>query len=138
VTALLDTHTFLWWVTNDTRRLSRRVIRTLEDPDNRIFFSAASAMEIAILAAEDSQVSKGRRLEIRWPDAPDRYVEEQLHVNGFDRLPILVRHALHVYALPWHHHDPFDRLLIAQSHLEGMPLLSADSAFDRYPVQVIW
>jgi PIN domain nuclease of toxin-antitoxin system len=138
VTALLDTHTFLWWVTNNTRRLSRRVIRILEDPENRIFFSAASAMEIAILAAEDSQVSKGHRLEIRWPDAPDRYVEDQLHANAFDRLAIEVRHALHVYALPWHHNDPFDRLLIAQSCLESIPILSVDSVFERYPVHVIW
>lgn len=126
--ALLDTHTFLWWNTNDPR-LSTIARAFIADGRNQVFFSAASAWEIAIKAARG-------RLDL--PSAPDQYVADRLRSNGFSPLPIQISHTLEVYHLPRHHADPFDRLVVAQSRLEKMPLLSGDSDIERYDVQRIW
>jgi PIN domain nuclease of toxin-antitoxin system len=126
--ALLDTHTFLWWTTNDPR-LSPAARAFIMDGRNEVYFSVASAWEIAIKAA------RGR---LGLPSAPDRYVTERLRSNGFKRLPIQMSHALEVYHLPPNHADPFDRLLIAQSRLENLPLLSGDGAISSYDVKTIW
>jgi PIN domain nuclease of toxin-antitoxin system len=67
-----------------------------------------------------------------------RFIAQQLTLNAFVELPIRLQHALHIYTLPLLHRDPFDRLLIAQSQLEDLPILSADPQMARYPVQVIW
>ena len=126
--ALLDTHTFLWWNTND-RRLSPAARAFIADGRNQIFVSAASAWEIAIKSARG-------RLEL--PSAPDQYVADRMRSNGFSPLPIQISHALEVYRLPLHHNDPFDRLLIAQSRLEKLPLLSGDGEISRYDLQLMW
>lgn len=126
--ALLDTHTFLWWITDDPR-LSRRARKFIADGRNEIFFSAASGWEIAI---------KARRNRLRLPDTPEGFVAEQLTVNGFQSLPILLSHAVNVYDLPEHHRDPFVRLLIVQSRLEGLPLITADRDIAKYGVEMIW
>lgn len=126
--ALLDTHAFLWWITDDSR-LSGRAREVISDGRNELFFSAASGWEITIKA------SLGR-LEI--PEDLERFVAEQLSRNAIQTLPIHLSHALRTSALPGHHRDPFDRILVSQALLEKMPLLSADPQIARYPVEVVW
>ena len=126
--ALLDTHTFLWWNTND-RRLSPAARAFITDGRNQVFLGAASAWEIAI------KVARGR---LDLPSTPDQYVAERLRSNGFSPLPVQISHALEVYRLPLHHNDPFDRLLVAQSRLEKLPLLSGDEEISRYGIALIW
>jgi len=126
--ALLDTHAFLWWNLDDPQ-LSEEVRTYINTGRNEIFFSAASAWEIAIKAAKV-------RLEL--PDSPDKYVSDRMRLHHFTALPVELSHALEVYKLPPIHQDPFDRLLIAQSQLEDMPILTADAEIGRYQVQIIW
>lgn len=126
--ALLDTHTFLWWNLDDTN-LSERARTIIADSRNDIFFSAASAWEIAI------KYAKGR-LEL--PETPEHYVTSRLRHHHFTPLPVQLSHALHVYALPAIRQDPFDRLLVAQCHLEGIPLLTSDQEITLYDIEIIW
>lgn len=72
------------------------------------------------------------------PGEPDQFIAEQIAVNLSSVLPVRMEHALRVYDLPMHHRDPFDRMLIAQSQFENLPVLTADSAFASYSVNVIW
>ena len=126
--ALLDTHTFLWWNLDDPQ-LSGAAREFIGDGRNEIFVSAASAWEIAIKAA------KGR---LSLPEPPGQYVAERMRRHRFSALPIELSHALHVYGLPTTHADPFDRLLVAQSLLEDLPILTADGDIARYEVKIIW
>lgn len=125
---LLDTHTFLWWI-GDDQRLSERAREIIRDPANEIVFSAASAWEIAI---------KARIGRIAFQQDLTTFIPEQLHINGFAKLSIEVRHTLRVAMLPALHRDPFDRILVAQAMLEELPLLSRDAAIARYDVPIIW
>jgi PIN domain nuclease of toxin-antitoxin system len=134
VRALLDTHAFLWWITDDPR-LSPRAREVLHDRDNDLYFSAASGWEIAIKA----QMGRLRLVEQRDPaQSLAQFVVEQLSLNTIAALPIQLRHALHVYTLPSHHRDPFDRMLVSQSQIEGLPILTADAQIVQYAVDVIW
>ncbi len=126
--ALLDTHTFLWWII-DSPKLSSHVCEIISDGNNDLFLSAASGWEIAIKA------QLGR---LRLPDDPERFIPDQLTANAIQSLPIQMSHALHVYTLPNHHRDPFDRMLVAQAQLENLAILSADPQVAQYPVEVIW
>jgi PIN domain nuclease of toxin-antitoxin system len=126
--ALLDTHTFLW-VINDPDKLSVRARDICIATTNELYFSAASGWEIAI------KVKLGK---LRLPDNPERYIPKQLATAQINVLPIQLAHALRTYQLPEHHRDPFDRLIVAQAQLEGMPILSADGQLSRYAVNVIW
>jgi PIN domain nuclease of toxin-antitoxin system len=126
--ALLDTHTFLWWITDDPR-LSQRAREIISRGENKLFFSAASAWEMAIKAALG---------KLTFPGNLKSFVIEQLAVNGIDPLPVELAHALHASTLPALHRDPFDRLLIAQAQLENLPILTADPQIGRYDVEVIW
>lgn len=125
---LLDTHTFLWWITNDPQ-LSSRARRIMGDPNHELFLSAASGWEIAI---------KARLGKLKLPDDLPAFVSEQLRINAIQTLSIQVAHALHVATLPGHHHDPFDRMLVAQSQLEQLPILTIDPQIAKYSVTVIW
>jgi len=125
---LLDTHTFLWWNMDDSQ-LSRLAKEVISNGNNEIFLSAATAWEIAIKTAH------GR---LTLPEDPTRYVSNRLNLHGFQALPIQIHHAVQVYKLPTHHADPFDRLLIAQSQIESMPLISVDSEIRKYEVEVVW
>jgi len=125
---LLDTHTFLWWII-DSPRLSARAREVIRDSDNELFFSAASGWEIAIKA------QLGR---LQLPDNLEQFIVEQLALNAILVLPIQLRHALHVYTLPQHHRDPFDRMLVAQSQVENLSLLTADPQITQYEVAIIW
>jgi PIN domain nuclease of toxin-antitoxin system len=124
---LLDTHVFLWWIM-DSPMLPEAARAVIGDGDNELFLSAASGWEIAI----KSQLG---RLQLQGP--PQEFVAEQLAQNRIHSLPILMAHALHVFGLPWHHRDPFDRLLVAQSQLENLPLLTFDEDIAGYDVQLI-
>lgn len=126
--ALLDTHAFLWWNT-DAPDLTPEARNFIADGRNEIFLSAASAWEIAI------KTSRGK---LSLPARPDRYVAERLVMHRFTALPVEISHALHVAALPDLHRDPFDRLLVAQSQLEHMPVITSDPAIRAYGVEVIW
>lgn len=125
---LLDTHAFLWWVTDDDR-LSDRAGGLIAEGTNDVFFSAASAWEIAIKAG------LGR---IRLPHDAWSFTPDQLERNAFQPLPVHVRHAVAVIALPDLHRDPFDRMLVAQAVTEGLTLLSGDQMLSEYPVTVEW
>lgn len=125
---LFDTHTFLWWNTEDPR-LSPRVRDAIADGQNEIFLSAASVWEISIKTA------KGKLI---LPESPAQYISNRMDLYQFQPLPVLVRHAVQVYELPAHHADPFDRLLVAQSQIESMPLISVDGDIRKYEVEVVW
>lgn len=125
---LLDTHTFLWFFVGDNT-LSRTARTLIEDESNEKFFSIASLWEIAI------KVSIGK-LTLTAPF--DAIFPDQLANNGIDVLGITPAHASAVATLPFHHRDPFDRLLIAQAPIEQMELVSIDSGFDGYSVQRLW
>ena len=125
---LLDTHAFLWWVTDDDR-LSERAGELIADGANDVFFSAASAWEIAIKAG------LGR---IRLPDGGWTFTPQQLERNAFQALPVHVAHAVAVISLADVHRDPFDRMLVAQAMTEGLTIVSADEDLARYPVPVVW
>ena len=125
---LLDTHTFLWWITNDLQ-LSEQAHDTIHNGSNTLFLSAASGWEIAI----KTQIGK-----LRLPENLEQFIMAQLHHNHITVLPIHLRHTLHTYTLPLLHRDPFDRLLIAQSQQENMPILTADALIEQYDVETIW
>ena len=125
---LLDTHTFLWWISNDTR-LSSRAREIISDGNNELLLSAASGWEIAI------KVRLGR---LQLPYEPERFIPEQLVINAIQSLPIKISHALHTYSLPIYHRDPFDRIIIAQAQLEGLPILTSDPQIAKYKVEIIW
>jgi PIN domain nuclease of toxin-antitoxin system len=129
VKALLDTHAFLWWLTDDSQ-LSSRARRIITDSSNDVYFSAASGWEIAIKA-------RLGRLNIESRDAAD-FVAEQVAANAFQVLPIHLNHALRTYSLPDHHRDPFDRLLIAQAMTEELAHVSGDREIAKYKVRIIW
>jgi PIN domain nuclease of toxin-antitoxin system len=125
---LLDTHAFLWWIVDDPR-MSARASEVIVDGRNDLLFSVASGWEIAIKAG------LGR---IELPTPMERFLVGQLRENRIEVLPIQMTHALHVYALPHHHRDPFDRMLVAQAQVERLPILSADGRIAKYEVEVLW
>lgn len=120
---LLDTHILLWWLADDPL-LPEVAAAAIADGDNEVNISAATVWEIAIKKAAG-------RLE-----APDDLVEA-LAANDFDSLAITAAHAIVAGRLPAHHSDPFDRMLIAQAQAEGLTLLSVDSRFSHYQVEVL-
>ncbi len=125
--ALLDTHTFLWAISGN-QRLSRKAEQLFIGPSD-LWLSVASIWEILIKA----NIGK---LPLPAPVGP--YVVKKLAENRIETLPITLDHVLRVEALPVHHNDPFDRILITQAIQEGLPIVTADPFFARYPVEVIW
>lgn len=125
---LLDTHAFLWWV-SDSPRLSRRAREVIADTANTVFFSAVSAWELVI---------KAKLGKLRVPEDLSGFLTNHLRLNAFEVLPVYLAHALRVAELPDLHRDPFDRLLTAQALVEGMPIVSANPEIHRYPVEVVW
>jgi len=125
--ALLDTHIFLWWITDDNR-LTDKIRKVISDGRNVIYLSAVSCWEIAI------KYQMGR---VVFREKPESLIPSEMIKNGIKALPIEISHTLHVYTLPPHHRDPFDRLLISQAILEDMPILTTDPVIKRYDVTVI-
>jgi PIN domain nuclease of toxin-antitoxin system len=125
---LLDTHTLLWFALGDPQ-LSARASASIVDPASIKLVSPASYWEIAI------KMSLGK-YTLNKPF--EEFFRNAIDLNGFIHLPIEPRHAAALIAMPHHHKDPFDRLLIAQATVEGIPIVSADAAFDPYGVSRIW
>ena len=124
---LLDTQVWLWMVAAP-ERLAPSARTLVTAADNELFFSAASAWEIAIKHALG---------KLTIPEPPDLFVPRLMTQLGITPLPVLHRHALHVATLPPRHRDPFDRLLVAQAQLEDLPILTADRGFGLYEVDVV-
>jgi PIN domain nuclease of toxin-antitoxin system len=125
--ALLDTHVVIWWFENSPT-LSKRALAVLADQGNSLYVSAAVGWEIAI----KTNVGKFQSAELIG-DMPG-FVERE----GWVELPISLEHAVRAGLLPFHHRDPFDRLLVAQAQALNLPILSADRELDRYDVRRIW
>jgi PIN domain nuclease of toxin-antitoxin system len=124
VRLLLDTHAALWWLAGDDR-FGETAARQLTDAANQVLLSAAVVWEVSI------KRSLGKL------DAPADFAAVLLSV-GTQPLPVTVEHATAVGELPWHHRDPFDRVLVAQATVERAVLVSGDEAFRRYGVPVVW
>lgn len=125
---LLDTHTFLWFVTDDPQ-LSVTARALIVDPANEILVSAASYWEVAI------KVSLGKYpLSVPF----ERFFTQGIEGNDFSILPIEIRHAAILSSLPMHHKDPFDRMIIAQAIGDHFAILGVDSAFDAYGITRLW
>ena len=125
---LLDTHAFLWWLAGNTR-LPMSARRAIEDPDNDVIVSAASAWEIA---------TKYRIGKLSEAAAVAQDVAGAIASQGFEELPITVEDAERAGRLPGPHGDPFDRMLIAQAVARGLVLVSIDRVFDKYGVRRVW
>ena len=125
---LLDTHTFLWFVLNQPE-LSSVARDLIINPNHDILLSPATYWEIAI------KISIGK---YRLHGSYEAWMNQQLPTNTFEILPITIAHAATIINLPFHHKDPFDRLLIAQAIIENIPIISTDRIFDSYPVDRIW
>jgi PIN domain nuclease of toxin-antitoxin system len=128
VQLLLDTHAFLWWIIG-SQHLSRRIRAAIADEENDIFVSAASAWEIT---------TKFRLGKLPDGEAVAGNVASSIASQGFSELAITVRHGQLAGSLPRPHRDPFDRMLIAQSIVERMPLVSNERIFDSFGVQRLW
>jgi PIN domain nuclease of toxin-antitoxin system len=125
---LLDTHSFIWWIEDD-KRLSTAARTLLRDRANEVFVSIATIWEIAI------KVGVGR---LRMPPELRAFLADQIARTGFSLLPIAFEHVVAVHALPQHHRDPFDRLLVAQCRHERLFLVSRDGKFALYDVELVW
>ncbi|MEY3867035.1 MAG: hypothetical protein RLZZ338_926 [Cyanobacteriota bacterium] len=125
---LLDTHVFIWYTT-DNDRLNQRMRSRIDDGDNDILVSMASVWEMAI---------KHSRGMLSFQQQFMEFIRQQLTINRMELLPIKLEHLEVVARLPFHHRDPFDRLIIAQSICEEIPLLSVDGMFDAYGITRFW
>ncbi|MEG3896196.1 MULTISPECIES: type II toxin-antitoxin system VapC family toxin [unclassified Microcoleus] len=126
---LLDTQCWLWWFAQP-ERLSEEAIAQIVDETNELWFSVASIWEIGI------KVAIGK---LPLPDPIDSYINSRMVQLGVQYLEITAAHALRAAALPLHHRDPFDRMLIAQAQVEDMTLVSADSMFKQYSdISLLW
>ena len=125
---LLDTHAFLWFVLDD-KRISTKAKSIIEDSKNEIYFSAASAWEMSI-KTKLGRLKLGGNLEA--------FIIEQLTANSFGPLTITITHALYTEKLPQIHKDPFDRIMISQSKLENLVLITGDKKIREYKVPIVW
>jgi PIN domain nuclease of toxin-antitoxin system len=125
---MLDTHALIWFL-DGSSQLSSVARSLIEDENNDILVSVGSLWEMAI------KVSLGK-LHLGLPF--DYFIRTEFAVNGLSLLGITAAHAAAVASLPFYHRDPFDRLLIAQAQVEGTPIISADAAFDAYPITRLW
>lgn len=125
---LLDTHAFIWSY-EEPERLSEVVLAKLSDPANSLFLSVASVWEMQI---------KIQRGKLKFDDPLSTVIAEQQDVNRIRIMPIELSHALFLESLPFHHKDPFDRMLIAQSSVEDMTIVSRDVHLSSYGVKLLW
>jgi PIN domain nuclease of toxin-antitoxin system len=126
VRILIDTHVFLWGLTEEAR-LSQAVRTLLPVAD--VWMSVAGIWEI---------ITKVQVGKLALPSPVGPFLTAKLTANGVSVLPITLKHVLRIESLELHHRDPFDRVLIAQSIEEKLPLVTADPHFERYPVEIIW
>jgi len=124
VRLLLDTHAAIWWLADDDR-LGHDAARLLAGGAHEVLLSAAVVLEVAI------KRSLGKL------STPDAFGPTLLE-GGARPLPVTLEHAEAVEALPWHHRDPFDRLLVAQAAIEGVAVVSGDPALRPYGIPLVW
>jgi PIN domain nuclease of toxin-antitoxin system len=125
---LLDTQCLLWWFT-EPERLKSAAIEQIVSTDNELFFSVASAWEIAI------KVGIGK---LPLSEPVDTYVASRMRLLGAKYVDIVFPHACRVATLPLFHRDPFDRILVAQAQIEQMTLVTADEVLNQYEVDLLW
>jgi PIN domain nuclease of toxin-antitoxin system len=123
---LIDSHIFLWWADDKPSSLSRRARKVLGEQSNQLLFSVASAWELTL---------KLDRLGLT--DHFEPLLQAGIRELGLTILGSELRHVIYSGSLPWIHRDPFDRMLISQALLEGVPILTADERIKQYPVEVI-
>jgi PIN domain nuclease of toxin-antitoxin system len=123
---LIDTHVFLWGIQDEAKRSGR--VRALL-PAAEVWISVASLWEIIV------KVQIGKFV---MPTPVGDYLAHKLRMNGVSILPLNFDHVRRLEEIPLHHRDPFDRILIAQSLEEKLPLVTADPHFANYPIQIIW
>lgn len=128
MSALLDTNAFLWFISGNDR-LSDTARNYITDFNNELSLSIASLWEIAI------KTSIGK-LELLKPF--DQLIPDQLEKNAIDILPVELKHVSAIINLEFHHRDPFDRIIIAQGLTEQISIITSDSFFTKYPVDIIW
>ena len=126
--ALFDTHCLLWWL-SDPGQLNARVRTLLAENENELYLSAISALEIAI---------KWQLGKLTLPEPPETFVSRVVREQSLIPLPVRQDHALAVASLPRKHSDPFDRVLICQSLIEDLPIITADRALRSYDARLIW
>ena len=124
---ILDTHAFIWFV-EGSMELSQNAKNSILDTDNIKYVSVASFWEMSI------KVNQGK-LSLK---SPFESIMEDIVENGFILLNVNFEHLIENSKLPWHHRDPFDRLIISQSNIEGMSIISRDSEFKNYTANIIW
>jgi PIN domain nuclease of toxin-antitoxin system len=129
MTYLLDTHAFLWFVTQDNK-LSSTAKHYIENESNYILLSLASIWELSIKFSQN-------KLPIPTHDL-ESYVSKEILNNSMRIFNIRPRHAFGIIYLPFHHKDPFDRIIISQSKIENIPVISKDIIFDKYEINRIW
>lgn len=120
---LLDTHVVVWAL-SDPERLAAKTKAAIETEENEIFVSVVSPWELAI---------KGPREGLRLPDN----LEAEVDRRGFDLLPVLFRHTEPIGSMPYHHRDPFDRMLVAQAVIDGLTIVTADRKLTNYQVSLL-
>jgi PIN domain nuclease of toxin-antitoxin system len=125
VSLLLDTHVFLWWI-GEPARLTDGAKAAIADPQTLVYVSAASAWEISIKRALG-------RVDLR-----DEEFSYGIRESGFAELNVTVEHSLVAGALPPHHRDPFDRMLVAQATVEGLRLVTHDRVITAYDTEPLW
>jgi PIN domain nuclease of toxin-antitoxin system len=128
VKLLLDAHTLIWAV-DDPTRLGSQALAALRDPNNELLVSAGTIWELAI------KVGLGK-LTLSLPYR--EWMSKAIADLGVSVLPITVEYADTQASLPNHHRDPFDRLLVAQAQVEGVPVVSSDAVFDDYGISRLW
>jgi len=128
VNILLDTHVFLWFI-DENPRLSKPARVLIEAEDSQPFLSMASLWEIAI------KISLGK---LQLEQSYEAFIPQQLALNGIGILNLSLEHIAAIATLPFHHRDPFDRLIAVQSKIEKMTLVSADPSFDVYEIERVW
>jgi PIN domain nuclease of toxin-antitoxin system len=125
---LLDTSVWLWTLW-DPERIARKAREEIANMSHSVFVSAVTSWEIAIKTAAG---------KLALPEPPASYVPRRMADQGLRPLAVTHPHALAVFALPPHHRDPFDRLLVAQAQLEDMILVTSDRILEKYPVEILW
>jgi PIN domain nuclease of toxin-antitoxin system len=125
---LLDTHVLIWWMTSDNR-LSTTAKDLIKSPRNNIYWSVASSWEVSIKYALG---------KLEFDEPPENLIPSELDKNHIETLTILNNHAFLAGQLPVHHKDPFDRMLVAQARIESLGVISDDSKFKFYDVDVYW
>ena len=125
---LLDTKAWLWWLTDDPR-LSREARAAIADKENDVFVSAVSVLEILLKSAG--------RGGVEFAHSPHRSMKRWLSADGVRVLPLELEQVLSAMVLPWHHDDPFDRILVAQTRTRGLVLVTHQRIFEKYDCEVI-